>query len=676
MNETRCGNGAVPVFLLATALVAAALFAYAGSFTVPFLLDDYRWIVEDPALREWNSLGEHRAIGDRPLVVLSLGANYALSGLDVRGYHAFNIAVHALAGLLLFGIIRRLMLQVNRRSSRPWPATGLAFAIALVWLLHPLQTQSVTYVIQRCESLMGMFLFLCLYSIVRASEARRAWPWYLLAVAACGLGMGCKEVMLTAPVVALLLDRAFLAASWQDLFRRRGVLHATLLGLTLTLLAMNVSKLTGDGDVSAGFDCAVVTPVAYLRSQPAVILHYLRLAFWPRPLCLDYHWQAADSAWEIYPAAAAVIALLAASAVAFRVWPGIGFLGLFFFVVLAPSSSIMPIADLAFEHRMYVPLAAVVTLTVLALYGLGRACLRDPRARGLAGAGGLAAVAVVLALLTWERNRDYRDPERLWSKVLAVAPHNPRAHFSLGQALRVKGDVNAARRCYERCLHLDPNFARAHGALGYILLNEGQLPMAAEHLRRAVELKPDYLHALMNYGNLLTQQQRYAAAIVYYRRARNLAPTNAAIHLNLGTALLKSGRPRAAISAYRLAVREDPQLAVAKTQLAWVLATTEDGNLRHGAEAVRLAEEVKSELGEKHARLLDVLAAAYAEVGRFDDACRMTSIGIGLAASNGLMEHLEPLRARLVSYRHGKPYREASGAEAVETVSGILDDGP
>ena len=120
--------------------------------------------------------------------------------------------------------------------------------------------------------------------------------------------------------------------------------------------------------------------------------------------------------------------------------------------------------------------------------------------------------------------------------------------------------------------------------------------MAAEHLRRAVELKPDYLHALMNYGNLLVRQKRYEEAVVCYRRALQVAPTNAVIHLNLGTALLKSGRPRAAVSAYRRALREDPHLDGAKVQLAWVLATTEDDRLRNGAEAVRLAEEVRSEV--------------------------------------------------------------------------------
>jgi len=665
-------DGASPaVWMFAAGLVAAALLAYAGSFTVPFVLDDFRWIVENPGLGDWASVGASLSLDNRPLVMLSLGVNYALGGLDVRWYHAFNFAVHATAGLLLFGIVRRVIGRVNRRSPRPLPATWLALAIALIWLTHPLQTQSVTYVIQRCESMMGMFFFLCLYGVVRASEARRAWPWHLVAVAACILGMGCKEVMVAAPVVALLLDRALLASSWEEVFRRRGVVHVLLFAAAALLVAMT-SKTRGDA--SAGFGCAVVTPAEYLRTQPAVILHYLRLAFWPRPLCLDYAWRAADSPLEIYPAAAAVIVMLVASAVAFRYSAGVGFLGLSFFVVLAPSSSIVPIADLAFEHRMYVPLAAVVTLSVLALSGLGRACLRDPRARRLAGVGGLGALVLLLALLTWERNRDYRDPVRLWSKVLDVAPHNPRAHFSLGQAYRIQGDADAARRCYERCLRLDPDFARAHGALGHILLSKGSLQTAAEHLQRAIELMPDYLHALVNLGNLLARQNRFEEAAVYYRRALRLSPTNAVVHLNLGTALLKSGRPQAAISAYRQALQEDPKLAGAKLQLAWVLATARDDDLRNGTEAVRLAEETRSEFGENHVRTLDVLAAAYAEVGRFDDACQAASKGLTVAASSGLAEYEQSLRARLLLYRHSEPYREDGGSDTQAAVSEVLED--
>jgi len=479
--------------------------------------------------------------------------------------------------------------------------------------------------------------------------------------------------MLAAPVAALLLDRVFLASCWGELFRRRGVMHALLFAAASALLLAMTSKMSGD--VSAGFGCVAVTPVEYLRTQPAVILHYLRLAFWPRPLCLDYAWPPADSPREIYPAAVAVIAMLAASVAALRRAPRLGFLGLVFFVVLAPSSSVVPIADLAFEHRMYLPLAPVVTLAVLALYGLGRACLRDRHARRLAGIGGIVVAASVLATLTWERNADYRDPVRLWSKVLAVAPHNPRAHFSLGQVHRIQGDVDAARRCYEQCLRLDADYARAHGALGHILLTEGSLKAAAEHLRRAIELKPDYLHALVNYGNLLVRQNQFAEAAVSYRRARKLAPTNAVIHQNLGTALLKSGRPQAAVSAYRRALQLDPTLVGAKAQLAWVLATTPDDRLRNGAEAVRLAEEIRSQFGGNHVRPLDVLAAAYAEVGRFDDACRVASEGLDLAASNGSTGDQEAVRARLLLYRRGQPYRDDGGSAVAGTAFKSPEEG-
>lgn len=568
-----CVTPAWSVCASTAGLVAAALVAGAGSLDAPFLLDDWRWIPENPGVRSLEALWRSPLFLARPVVALSLRLNYALGGLDVRGYHAFNLVVHAIAGLLLFGLVRRLAQRSGDRSRRPLPATCLAFAISLIWLVHPLQTQSVTYVIQRCESLMGLFFFLCLYSIARAAESRHVWTWWTIAIVACGLGMGSKEVIITAPLVALLMDRAFLATSWAALFRRRGLLHAGLFALALALLVMNLQRLTkgAPGDVSAGFAYPSVTPVAYLRSQPAIILHYLRLAVWPRPLCIDYAWRPAETALQIYPAAVAVVALVAASAAAFWRWPRIGFLGLSFFIVLAPTSSILPIADLAVEHRMYVPLAAVVSLVVLAAYAAGRACLQDPLGRRLAAWGGLTAVALTLCALTWERNRDYRDPLCLWAKALDVSPNNPRAHFSLGQAQRAQGGMDAARRSFERALELDPNMARSHGALGHILLVEGDLAGAASHLRRAIELQPDYLHALVNLGNVLTRQQRYREAIAYFHRALELEPNDAKIHFNLGAALVKSGRSQAAIAAYRRALAVDPQFTAADTQLRRLL---------------------------------------------------------------------------------------------------------
>jgi tetratricopeptide (TPR) repeat protein len=661
------------VYGIAVLLVGATLVPYLNSFTAPFLFDDLKWIVNDPQVRDISSDWRRLDLGQRPVVFLSLAINYALGHLDVRGYHLFNFAVHAVAGLALFGIIRRTIDLRNGRSGRDLPAVSLAFTIALVWLVHPLQTQSVTYVIQRCESLMGMFFLLCLYCVIRGAQATRGWPWYSAALVACLLGLGCKEVMATAPAVILLYDRAFLSPSWRDAARRRGLLYVLLFGAALMLAAaMRSTILETEG--SAGFGYKDVTPLAYLQTQPGVILYYLRLAVWPYPLCLDYAWQPATSPAEIYPPGAAVLALLAASLVAFRYRPWLGFLGLSFFLVLAPTSSIIPIRDMAVEHRMYLPLAPVVVLAVLIGFWFTERLVKDPTARQLARVGPVTIAVLVLAGLTMSRNLDYCDPLRIWTRVVAVAPHNSRGHFSVGANLNLQGDSQGAMACFERAIALAPDYARAHGNLGILRIGQGDLERGEEHLRRAIELKPNYATALTSLGNVSARQQNWRQAASYYRQALHSEPYHAEARRNLALALLRMDRPAEAIAVLREAVRLNPHATDVRLQLAWVLATSPDDRVRDGREAVRLAEEARHQAGNQHWPVWDALAAAYAEAGRFDDARRAASRCLDLARSARPEESLDEFETKLAMYRDGQPFRDTAVVSAVSVEGEIRDD--
>ncbi len=365
--------------LTACALVVlAGLLAYSNSFGGVFLFDDLQSIVENPEIRTFARVdsatgGFHRRlVGQR-----SFALSYALGELEVAGYHAFNLTVHLVAGLLLFGMVRRTLLLGSPEGEYARAARPLAFAVALIWVVHPLQTQGVTYIVQRLESMMAMFYLACLYGTLRGSQSSRSWPWYVAAVVACSLGIGTKEVMTTAPLTVLIYDRVFLANSWQEVFRRRWGVYIGFLPATLLLVASVVWMPSQTDLLSAGFAYEHVTSIQYLGSQGGVVLHYLRLAIWPSQLCLDYLWQVASRPVEVYPACAAVAALLAVSLIALRYRPRLGFLGVAFFVILAPTSSVMPIADLAVEHRMYLPLAPLVVLAVLGGYALVGRMLRD-----------------------------------------------------------------------------------------------------------------------------------------------------------------------------------------------------------------------------------------------------------------------------------------------------------
>jgi 4-amino-4-deoxy-L-arabinose transferase-like glycosyltransferase len=206
------------------AIGLAVFVAYANTFRVPFLFDDQQSIVENPTIRSlsWGVFSpphDGLTVEGRPVLNFSLALNYAVSGTKVWSYHAINLAIHLLAALTFFGLVRRTLQRVATPVAAH--ATEIALAAALLWALHPLQTESVTYIVQRTESLMGLLYLLVLYGFVRGCEAENARGWWALSITACALGMGTKEVMVSAPLMVLLYDRTFVAGSFRAAWRQR-----------------------------------------------------------------------------------------------------------------------------------------------------------------------------------------------------------------------------------------------------------------------------------------------------------------------------------------------------------------------------------------------------------------------------------------------------------------------
>jgi len=253
-------------------------------------------------------------------------------------------------------------------AAGPW----LALAAALLWTLHPLQTECVTYLSQRAETLMGLFYLLTLYAVIRGSQGPWSAVWYAVAAAACLLGMASKEIMASAPLCVLLYDRAFLAGSWRAAWRRRWKLYLALGGTWLYLGYLILTAHGRGGTVGFGLP---ITPWQHLRNQFVAICLYLRLAVWPHPLVLDYLGFWVHRFGEAAPYAVVVAGLLAATLAALWRRPKVGFLGAWFFLVLAPSSSVFPLVETVAEHRMYLPLAALVVgavVTWLIVRGTGQ----------------------------------------------------------------------------------------------------------------------------------------------------------------------------------------------------------------------------------------------------------------------------------------------------------------
>jgi tetratricopeptide (TPR) repeat protein len=650
--------------LVGGAILAAGVIAvYSRTFSVPLLFDDIDAIVENPTIQHWNTAwwapGNTTATG-RPVLNLSLALNYAVSGTAVWTYHAFNLAIHVLAGLTLFGIVRRTLglvgrvipnppLSVSDPSDRrvednaPYPAnaTLLAFAAALLWTLHPLQTEAVTYIVQRAESLMGLFYLLTLYCFIRGAEpegsscrsllagdeqhasseiackqaptlpntqSSHARCWFAGSVGACLLGMATKEVMVSAPLIMLLYDRTFIAGSFREAWRRRAGLYAALAATWLVLIGL-VASTGWNRHGASGFDVGIA-PWAYWLTQFEAVSRYVGLSVWPDPLVFEY-----GTVWVNHPAEVALYALLVvglavAVLVALCRRPVIGFLGAWFFAILAPTSIVPGRVQMIVEHRMYLPLAAVMTLAAIGIHAM-------LKQRGWVV---FIALALGLGLLTARRNEDYRSELSIWSDTVAKRPKNERAHNNLGLCWsKMPGRLNDAIAQYEAALQLKPDYADAHNNLGVAWARlPGRSNDAIAEFEAVLRLQPDDFKAHSNLGVALAQiPARLNDAIAHYEAAVRSQPDHAEVHNNLGVALAQMpSRLNDAIAEFEAAVRLNPDDAEAHNNLGTALAQTPvrlNDAIAHYETAVRL----NPDYFEAHINLGVVLAQT---PGRLPDA--------------------------------------------------------
>lgn len=640
----------------ALGLVLLTIGSYANSLRAPYLFDDEYFFERDVTYRSVE-----RALASstpRRLGVLTFALDYRVHRLSPIGCHLLNVTIHATAGLLLLGLVRRTLNGSDVPSYLSERANTLAVIVAAVWLVHPLQTSAVTYVIQRFESLMGLWFLLALYALARGATSPRATLWYLLALCADWLGVQTKEVSAVLPVVALAYDRIFLSRDWREMLRRRGWVHAGFVACSVWMVYEIRWAFNPNQPSSAGLGTPGVTPWEYLGSQGGVILHYLRLSFWPDRLCLDYRWPVARTAAAIYVPGAIILGLLILTLGALWRRPKVGFLGLAFFVILAPTSSLMPIIDLAFEHRMYLPLAGVIGFVVVAGAWLVERASRSWPAASVAGMTCGAIVVTLLAARTVVRNADYADAIRMWQSNVAARPTNSRAVAQLGFALLERGRVVEAERQFLRAAELQPRAYWTLMGLGRVRFKQERYDEAADFFQEARLLTTTHSIACEYLARIEERREQWSRAAELYREAVTADPNYESLRLGLARVCLKSGDSAAGADALRGALERNPRSRDARRMLAEILATAADDAVRNGAEAVALAEALAAESNSTNAKTLDLLAAAYAAAGRFDDAIRTADRALTLPADAATRLRL---RERLKSYREGNAVYESAG---------------
>jgi hypothetical protein len=605
------------------------VLTYANSLSGAFVLDDEAAIVQNRGITDLSRLGDvlvpapDSPIAGRPLSSLSFALNYAAGGLDVRGYHAVNIALHALNALLLWAIVRRTAARGRVDGGWRLDEELIAFSAALLWAVHPLTSEVVDYLTQRTESLMAVCYLLTMYAAIRAAWATQGsrasrGRWEVVAVMACAAGALSKESIATAPLMVALYDRVFLFGSWRETLRSRGRLYG---GLALSWLVVGALVASAPRGAVAGFSSGV-SPWTYLLNQSRMVTEYLRLIVWPEPLVAFYGWPAALTLPDVAPFAAAIAALLVLSAVALWRWPAFGFLASWFFVTLAPASSLVPVAtEVGAERRMYLPLMAIAVLFAIVVdvgwrrVSAGSSPQDERSGRGLlVPLGVVVGVALPLAVVTVARNREYSSPLTLVRTIVerrptavahhmfgeqlitagrnaealphlrdAVAGGNSRAGYQLAQVLAVQGEheeaaarLEAFIRTYKPPQPLTPRWLEpplvdvvpARFLLARIYALRSDWPRVIEQGTAILGLVPGHIGARRLLGDAAFAQEQWGAASGYYREYLARQPRDVEALLNYGVTQVAVGNLDEGISVFARAADIEPGNARAKRMLA------------------------------------------------------------------------------------------------------------
>lgn len=576
--------------LYITILVVVTFLLYSATLTAPWYYDDIVNIVEQPYLRGIDQ-AMSQLFSQRGVVKLTFAMNYGLGGLYLPGFHLVNILIHSGSTVVFYLILKRVF-----RESRVFPLFG-----ALLFAVHPVQTQAVTYIVQRMTSLSGFFFLLALYLYIcfkencssqpSASGIRITFLWGATFLSLF-LSIYSKENAVVLPVALYLFDWYFLGGRFES--GRRLLIRVLPFAIVPCFFAGSfflapLFKGTGIGTLTSTATTIVssrnLTPLTYFVTQLEVIWTYLRILMVPYGITLDYSYPVATGYFSLrsIAAGAGLAGLLLLSLRLLQTAPRISFGIAWFFLTLAVESSFIPL-DPLFIHRLYLPAAGFI---IVVLDVLIRLPWRD------AVMVFICAVISIFAIVSWQRNELWLDPVAFYEDNLRKAPHSERVRNLLAEQYSQQGRDEDAKRLLLEAIRINPSFGSSIVALANIYINEGRKAeafellesgirsnpndhelhnslgslysmigrngMAEYHLLRAIALKPQYGKAYCNLGVHYTMLGRVDEAISQYRMALKVSPNDSMIHYNLGLALLDIGQQTEARYEFSQVLRLDPK---------------------------------------------------------------------------------------------------------------------
>ncbi|MFA6321036.1 MAG: tetratricopeptide repeat protein [Candidatus Omnitrophota bacterium] len=542
-----------------TSLSVFGLIIYSNTFYCPFQFDDTLFIVSNFSIRSPLNLHDiWVSYSTRFLTFLSFLFNYSIGRLDVFSYHAVNLFIHLSNAFLVWWLaVLTFRTPAIENSKISYYSYEIAFFSSLIFLCHPVQTESVTYIWQRSASLSAFFylLSLALYVKSRLGEcndkgAIKIKVPYTLSLLAFFLGMFTKENIVTLPIIIALYELTFLNKdkknNWKAVlpFLLLAFLIPALLFLGNTRDFMTAKKIIEKDSI---INCFSLT-------QPRAIVTYIRLLFIPINQNLDYDYTVTKSLLEI-PALLSMgglLSILAAAIIFLKKYRVFSFSILWFFITLLPEASIIPLRDVIFEHRMYLPLAGyAVFIASLGYYFFGK----DHR-KLLAVF--FTIITIFYAGLTYTRNAIWKDSLTLWSDVVSKSPNKARPYINRGVAYTNLGFLDKAILDYNKALAICPSSAEAHNNLGFTYYTKGDYPKAIIEYGKALEIRPLYADAHNNLGRVYYEEGFLANAIEEYSEAIKSDPDNAMAYTNRGLAFMGLNEFLRACRDFDKAIAIDP----------------------------------------------------------------------------------------------------------------------
>ena len=563
LQRTHC-------IVIVAILAGIAFLLYANSFRVPWQFDDRPNIVDNPIIHF------HTISADRLLRLLTnsysesirffsyftFALNFYFGGVNVFGYHLVNLLIHTITGLLVFWFVL-LTLNLPSQNGR-YESIGIkvAFLTSAIFIAHPVQTQSVTYIVQRMTSMAGMFYLLSMIFYIKGRlSSGKEQVFYYIGMGLSGLlSIFSKENAFVLPFFIALYE-VFFFRRWEG-----KSLHWPMLKISLILIVLGLVGFVLLGGkylhvIEEGYQYRDFTMSERVLTQFRVVLYYLTLMIYPHPsrLNLDYDFTVSKSLFDPITTILSLILLILFIGIGLwkmKKWPLLSFFIFWYFGNLIIESSIFPL-DMVYEHRLYLPSIGPIFLFSLLLVKIWEKWAPIEKREAIF----IGLVMVMILPLSWstiERNSIWRSEFELWTDCVKKSPHKGRPHYNLGYHYYINGQIKKAVEEFELALKLDPKMAPAHFNLGVIDYNEGRLDEASDRFRKALTLRPQYAQAYAYLGEINYRKGKTEEGLAEFERALRMDPDNIRTLTYMGQAYLRNGDLEKALIDFKRVVMIDP----------------------------------------------------------------------------------------------------------------------